>query len=192
MAAQLRLKFLTDNCVPDSVGQILQDAGHEVIRLRDILPTDSVDPLVASVAELNGAILVSFDKDFKALAPRIGIGQQRFRKLSRIGFRCREPNAARRIGLALSLIEHEWEVAHKPRSPHDSPNKRDDYHHHALADTVGHQEEEGAGLNRSRLHPFGSTFRNAPVPGICCRTTPHIGQSATFYRHSPRLFRMGA
>jgi len=54
MAERLRLKFLTDNCVPDSVGQALQQAGHEVIRLRDILPTNSPDPIVATVAEVNG------------------------------------------------------------------------------------------------------------------------------------------
>ncbi|HYU11706.1 MAG TPA: DUF5615 family PIN-like protein [Stellaceae bacterium] len=111
MPERLRLKFLTDHCVPDSVGQALHDAGHQVIRLREVLPTSSPDPIVASVAELNDAILVSFDKDFKSMAPRIGVGQQRFRKLSRIAFRCREPIAARRITLALSLIEHEWRVA---------------------------------------------------------------------------------
>jgi hypothetical protein len=107
----LRLKFLTDNCVPDSVGRALIEAGHEVILLRDILPTNSADPLVARVAELNGAILVSFDRDFKTLAPRIGIGQQRFRRLSRIGFRCAEPEAAQRLKVALALIEFEWTAA---------------------------------------------------------------------------------
>lgn len=111
MAERLRLKFLTDNCVPDSVGQALERAGHEVIRLRNILPTNSPDPIVATVAEVNDATLISFDKDFKALAPRIGVGKQRFRKLSWIAFRCREPMAAQRIDLAMSLIEHEWEVA---------------------------------------------------------------------------------
>jgi predicted nuclease of predicted toxin-antitoxin system len=111
MAERPRLKFLTDNCVPDSVGKVLSEAGHEVILLRDILPTNSADPLVASVAEINGAILVSFDRDFKALAPRIGIGQQRFRRLRRIGFRCAEPEAAHRIQVALALIEFEWETA---------------------------------------------------------------------------------
>jgi predicted nuclease of predicted toxin-antitoxin system len=111
MAPPLRLKFLADNCVPDSVGRALTEAGHEVILLRDILPTNSPDPLVASVAELNGAILVSFDKDFKTLAPRIGIGQQRFRKLSRIAFRCGEPEAAKRLRVALGLIEFEWTAA---------------------------------------------------------------------------------
>jgi len=111
MAERLILRFLTDNCVPDSVGRTLIAAGHEVILLRDILPTNSPDPLVASVAELNNAILVSFDRDFKTLAPRIGVGQQRFRKLSRIAFRCNEPDAAQRLGLALALIEFEWTTA---------------------------------------------------------------------------------
>lgn len=111
MVERLRLKFFADNCVPDSVGQVLQEAGHEVLRLRDILPRNSPDQIVASVAELNDAILISFDRDFRTLAPRIGLGRQRFRRLSRIAFRCREPIAARRIGLALSLIEHEWLIA---------------------------------------------------------------------------------
>ena len=111
MAERLRLKFLTDNCVPDSVAQALETSGHEVIRLRDIVPMNSPDPVVATVAEVNDAILVSFDRDFKTLAPRIGIGQQRFRRLSRIGFRCRESMAARRIRAAMSLIEHEWHAA---------------------------------------------------------------------------------
>jgi hypothetical protein len=48
---------------------------------------------------------------FKTLAPRIGIGRQRFRRLSRIGFRCREPEAAERLKLTLALIEFEWRSA---------------------------------------------------------------------------------
>jgi hypothetical protein len=111
MAERPRLRFPTVNCVPDSVGRVLTDAGHEVIRLRDILPTNSPDPLVASVAELNNAILVSFDKNFKTLVPRIGIGRQRFRRLSRVGFRCSEPEAAGRLKSALALIEFEWTTA---------------------------------------------------------------------------------
>ncbi|MGH7084562.1 MAG: DUF5615 family PIN-like protein [Stellaceae bacterium] len=95
MAERPPLRFLADNCVPDSVACVLREAGYEVILLRDILPTNPPDPLVASTAEINGAVLISFDKDFKAMAPRIGVGQQRFRRLSRIGFHCREPVAAR-------------------------------------------------------------------------------------------------
>jgi predicted nuclease of predicted toxin-antitoxin system len=110
MAARPRIKFFLDNCVPDSVAHVLRDAGHDVILLRDAIPKDSPDQLVAATSELHRAVLVSFDQDFRSLAPRIGIGQRRFRTLSRIGFHCSEPQAARRIENALSLIEHEREL----------------------------------------------------------------------------------
>ena len=111
MPRRLRIRFFLDNCVPDSVAQVLRDAGHEVILLRDVIQRDSPDQLVATVSELLNAVLVSYDKDFRALAPRIGIGQRRFRSLSRIGFKCSEPLAAARMRAALSLIEYEWQFA---------------------------------------------------------------------------------
>ena len=79
--------------------------------LRTQLAPDSPDPLVAAVAEMNDAVLVSHDSDFKALAPRAGVGKRRFRTLSRIGLKCSEPQAGPRIAAAMSLIEHEWKVS---------------------------------------------------------------------------------
>ena len=111
MVERLRIRFFIDNCVPDSVAGVLRNAGHEVILLRDSIAPDAPDSFVAAVAELHGAVLVSYDKDFRSLAPRIGVGQRRFRTLSRIGFKCSEPQAARRLESALSLIEHEWTLA---------------------------------------------------------------------------------
>jgi len=108
MAILPPLKFFIDQCVPDSVARMLKDAGYLVELLRERLATDSPDQLVATYSELSGAILVSLDRDFRNLAPRVGLGRQRFRRLSRIGIRCDEPMAARRIQEALSLIEHEW------------------------------------------------------------------------------------
>jgi predicted nuclease of predicted toxin-antitoxin system len=67
--------------------------------------------LVAAVAEMNEAVLVSLDSDFGTLAPRAGLGRTRFRRLSRIALKCSEPQAVGRIKAALSLIEHEWEFA---------------------------------------------------------------------------------
>jgi predicted nuclease of predicted toxin-antitoxin system len=81
--------------------------------LREQLAPNSPDPLVAAVAEMNEAVLVNLDSDFKTLAPRIPTGKMRFKKLSRIGLKCDEPLAASRIKAALSLIEHEWGVAQK-------------------------------------------------------------------------------
>lgn len=67
--------------------------------------------MVAAVAEMNMAVLVSLDSDFKSLAPRARASKARFRTLSRIGLKCSEPQAAGRIKTALSLILHEWDVA---------------------------------------------------------------------------------
>jgi hypothetical protein len=112
MAERLSIKFFVDHCVPDSVGRVLHDAGHEVILLRERIAPDSPDPLVAAVSELHGAVLISLDSDFKRLAPRVAKGQrQRFRRLSRIGLRCKAPRCAQRLTVTLSLIEHEWTVA---------------------------------------------------------------------------------
>lgn len=111
MADRQRIKFFTDENVPDSVGRMLTDAGHDMAILRDHLVPGSPDQVVAKFSELLGAVLVSLDRDFDSLAPRIGVGQRRFRRLSRISIKCDEPRAAERIKTALSLIEHEWQVA---------------------------------------------------------------------------------
>jgi predicted nuclease of predicted toxin-antitoxin system len=105
----VRIKFFIDHCVPDSVGRALSEA--EVIFLRERLAKDAPDPLVAAFSEMSGAVLVSFDHHFDALAPRAQVGRRRFAKLSRIGLKCTEPQAAFRIKTALSLIEHEWQLA---------------------------------------------------------------------------------
>jgi predicted nuclease of predicted toxin-antitoxin system len=82
-----------------------------VILLRHQLAPNSPDPLVAAVAEMNDAVLVSLDSDFSTLAPRAGVGRARFRTLSRIALKCSEPQAAGRVIAALSLIQHEWDFA---------------------------------------------------------------------------------
>lgn len=106
-----RMRFFTDQNVPESVPKTLEKAGYEVIRLRQKIATDTPDPLVAAVAEANAGILVTMDGDFKTIVQRTGIGRRRFRKLSLIRFeKCRESRAADRLSGALSLIEHEWRI----------------------------------------------------------------------------------
>jgi len=92
---------------------MLKDAGHEVVFLREQMAPNSPDPLVAAVAEMNGAILVSLDSDFSRLAARVpkGQGKIRFKKLSRVGLKCDEPKATERMRSALSLVQHEWDYA---------------------------------------------------------------------------------
>ena len=106
------IPFLTDHCVPDSVGNALSAAGHQVVRLRDCMPKDSEDQVVAIACAVHGYVLVTHDKDFKEIAKRMGITQRQYQRLHRVSFvRCSEVKAASRIKEALSLIENEWDNA---------------------------------------------------------------------------------
>jgi len=107
------LRFFLDNCVPAAVARVFTEAGHEVILQKQAIATDSSDLLVAIASATNDAILVSWDTDFKAIASRAGVSQKRLRKLSRIHFRCTEPQAADRLKKAMSWIEAEWDIAQK-------------------------------------------------------------------------------
>ena len=60
----MSLRFLADHCVPNLVIQTLQNAGHEVLRLRDYMSADSPDQLVITRAQHLNAILLSLNGDF--------------------------------------------------------------------------------------------------------------------------------
>ena len=91
------LRFFFDNDVPDDAAEVCRKAGHEVIFMRDKLPTDAPDIVVAVAAELEDAILVCFDKDQKKIAPRL-------RKLALIRLECTQPRAAERLKVAMSEL----------------------------------------------------------------------------------------
>lgn len=105
------MRFFLDHNVPVSVVDVLVASSHEVIVLKDAIAADAPDPVVALTAAENDAILLSFDKDFRAIAGRLGVSHNRLRKLSRVQMRCKGPAGARRLQDALSLIQHEWDVA---------------------------------------------------------------------------------
>jgi len=116
ISSLLAMRFFIDQNVPDSVGVFLAGRGFETILLRERIPKESPDTLVAAVAETNSAILVTFDSDFKALVSRIAIGHRRFTRLSLIRFeKCRESLASKRIEAAFTLIEHEWAIGNGER-----------------------------------------------------------------------------
>jgi predicted nuclease of predicted toxin-antitoxin system len=58
------LRFFADHCVSNFVIQALRDAGHEVLRLKEHIPTDSPDSFVISTAQELDAVLVSLNGDF--------------------------------------------------------------------------------------------------------------------------------
>lgn len=106
------MKFFADHNVTESVCQLLERRGHEVVRLRDELPPDSPDPVVAKYAEQIDAVLISHDRDFNKIAPRIPRGgKTRFRRLSRTHLQCDYPDAENRVSAALGLVEFEWNLA---------------------------------------------------------------------------------
>jgi hypothetical protein len=112
------MRFFLDHCVPVSVATVLTNAGHEVIIQKQAIPADSSDTMVAVASAANEAILISFDKDFKAIASRFGVSQKRLKKLSRIAFKCSYPQAAKRLEGAMGFIQTEWQISQ------DAPDKR--------------------------------------------------------------------
>jgi predicted nuclease of predicted toxin-antitoxin system len=104
------IHFFIDNCVADSVGKVLRVAGHDVVFLRDSMPKDTKDPVIAVACSENAKVLVTHDKDFREIAKALNMTQKEYRmNLHRISLRCAEPVAASRISDALSLIEFEWD-----------------------------------------------------------------------------------
>ena len=47
----MALRFLADHCISNSIVQSLQEADHEVVRLRDVLPVESPDVVVIEKAQ---------------------------------------------------------------------------------------------------------------------------------------------
>lgn len=111
MVARVAIPFFIDQNVADSVGRALIAAGHEVIHLRDVMPVRTVDPVIAIGCSHSGHVLVTHDNDFRQIAKRMQITQRAYRKrLHRLQLACLEPNAAKRVKEALSLVEEEWRL----------------------------------------------------------------------------------
>ena len=106
------MKFILDENVPVSAREALEDGGHTVELIIDHTARGSTDPVVATVSEHLDAVLVSFDGDFRKIAPRAPWGaRSRYRKLSKIWLQCTEYQTKTRLGKAMSLIEAEYEIA---------------------------------------------------------------------------------
>lgn len=99
--AKKNFRFLTDHNVPDSVGNMLQSIGHDVVRLRDIMAVDTADPVVARAAIEDNRILVSWDRDFNQQR----FMAARFSQLSRIAMSCPEMKGAERLEAVLDIVE---------------------------------------------------------------------------------------
>lgn len=103
-----KLKLFLDEGVPDSVGRVFEEFGHDVTYLNRTLVRGSSDHLVCAITDINEAVLVALDGDMKQIAKANGVGAGRYLKLGLIKLSCQEPKAAERVRTAMSLIEHEW------------------------------------------------------------------------------------
>lgn len=95
------LGFLTDQNVPEDVFHYLAKRRHHVARVRDTMPANSPDHIVAKAAMDAGLVLVSWDKDFNHQC----FMKPSYASLSRIGFSCPEPEGAKRLSEVMDLIE---------------------------------------------------------------------------------------
>jgi hypothetical protein len=109
----IQLRFLTDNNVPDSVGDYLRARGHSVHRVRHHMPDNSPDNVVATAALAAGRILVTQDKDFKAQR----FAQARFANLSRVGLIGPGPTLVTAVKQHIHLIEVQWAHTIKIKTP---------------------------------------------------------------------------
>ena len=57
------MRFLLDNDVPDVVARVLMEAGHDVLLLRNVMPTKSSDPVVLDYAAANRLLLITCNRD---------------------------------------------------------------------------------------------------------------------------------
>lgn len=112
------MRFLLDENVAKSVCDMLIESGHDAEFVRELLPAGSADQLVAALAEAQRSILVSHDKDFRSIAPRIPDGQRsKFRGLNMLRLMCPEFAAAARVKNCLPFIELEFTESAKRHDP---------------------------------------------------------------------------
>ena len=94
-------RFLTDHNVPVSVGNKLTEMGHDVVRVSEVMPADSADPVVAKAAIEDQRILISWDRDFNAQR----LASPRYAALSRIMMSGPEHEGAARLETVFDFVE---------------------------------------------------------------------------------------
>ena len=107
------ISFLVDENVPNDIVLFLRDRGHTVYYVGDTFVKGSPDQVLHFAAELNGLVVLTFDKDFKRLVQQLPAGSRTStrRSAGRISLTCTEIVAVSRIRQLISLIEAHYEFA---------------------------------------------------------------------------------
>jgi hypothetical protein len=98
---------VTDEMVPDSIGNFLQSRHHKVYRVRDHLKEGTPDAGVARFANQVGAIVITWNvRDFRQLLDRKRHAP--FPKAGMISFTCEEADGRDRMVALIAVIEAEF------------------------------------------------------------------------------------
>lgn len=104
------MKILTDQNVPEPVGDVFLSRGHMVVRLREVLEIDAPDHKVADYVNLTRSLLITWDADFAGMSGVLSKRTHRgYRYAGRILFLCKGPLGERRTEELIDLIEYEYE-----------------------------------------------------------------------------------
>lgn len=110
--------FLIDENIPDGVALELSRRGHQIRLVREHLVAGTPDQTVAAAAADLEALIVTNDKDFNQIISRRPPDNFiRWRRLGRVTLSCRPAQMARRIAVALSVIELETREASERADP---------------------------------------------------------------------------
>ena len=109
-----RLRILLDENMNDRIGEVVARHGHLETNSRDLLSPQAVDEVIWMAAIDENVVIVSFDRDFRAIATQFPSGQRGALKrraglISLSGVH--EPTAAGRVATLMTEIEFAHERA---------------------------------------------------------------------------------
>lgn len=113
------IHFFTDQDVPNSDGDYLEEIGCQVTRLRDQIDVESKDPFVAATCAESGLILVSFNhKDFSKIIRDNKLIQDEgkvvtksvLNQLSRLDMDCEHPQGVEKLMQYIDIVMSEMKT----------------------------------------------------------------------------------
>jgi hypothetical protein len=101
------MRLVTDEMVPDSIGEFLAARRHKVLRVREHLKLGTPDDGVARFANQSDAIILTWNvRDFARLLNRKL--HRQFPKAGLISFNCEEADGRTRLEQFIVVIEAEF------------------------------------------------------------------------------------